>query len=108
MKWLEELKFEELPEVCKALVELLKEKFPDIPHMPVTMTIALHYNKQNLYFGNIDNLIKIKKEEYIKKNYDPAHPWQSKKKLARETELSERRVYDILRQVQDDTQEAMF
>jgi Mor family transcriptional regulator len=96
MNWLDDLKIEELPSHYQEMAVLIG--------LEATMKLAKHYNKTGFYFTGLDDLVRAKKEQFIKTNFTG----DNHKELARATEWSERWVYEILKGVIDDSQPAMF
>lgn len=84
MEWTKDLKIEELPEQYQEMSRLIG--------MDNTIILAAYYGKSGVYFPSLDGVITAKKKEYIVKNFKG----DNHKALARETDYSERWVYEIL------------
>lgn len=94
--WVEDIEIEDLPESYREMAELIG--------VENTIKLAMHYYKQGFYFKSLDEPIMKKKEEYIKKNFDG----RNHRELARATGLSERWVYEILKNGKNTRQAEIF
>lgn len=97
MKWIKDIKPEELPEQYQEMVEVIG--------LENTMLLVQKFGKTGFYFRGLDALIEKKKKEYVRKKHDGSRA--SILKLARETDYSERWIYVILGE-KDDRQENLF
>lgn len=82
--WHTEITEKDLPEHYQTMVGLIG--------IEATIKLAEFYNKQGFYFTGLDELVRRKKEDYIRKNFSGSNH----KELARATGYSERWVYEII------------
>lgn len=86
MKWLDEIRIEELPEPYNEMAELIG--------IEATIKLAEYFAKQGIYFRSLDNLVSEKKKQYIIKYFNGANH----RELARETGFSIQYVYQIIKE----------
>ncbi|RJQ22014.1 MAG: hypothetical protein C4560_03035 [Nitrospiraceae bacterium] len=96
MNWLDDLKPEELPPHYQEMVSIIG--------LEATMKLAEHFSKQPFYFTGLDELVRKKKEDYIRKNFTGSNH----NALARATGYGRRWVYAILSATPDDRQADLF
>lgn len=85
MKWLENIKIDELPRQYRELAEIIG--------LANTLKVAEYCGKVPVYFPSLDATIRAKKEEYIVKNFKG----DNHAELARDTDYSLVWVYEILK-----------
>jgi Mor family transcriptional regulator len=95
-EWIKEVSIEDLPEQYREMSSVVG--------LNNTIKLAEYFGKQGFYFRSLDELIRKKKEEFIKKNFTG----DNHKELARATGYSERWVYEILKNGKDDRQVGLF
>lgn len=84
MDWIEEIKLEELPRQYREMA--------DIVGLRNTVKLIEYFGKTGFYFASLDSVIRLKKKEFIIKNFHGSNH----KELARDTNYSERWVYEIV------------
>ncbi len=103
MNWLDDIRREDLPECYQEMLDVIAPVVDEGKAIEIILKLSSHY-KHNFYFISTKGIISARKEKYVIDHFNGSNQTD----LARITDLSLVRVYQILAEDREKKQPKLF